>query len=371
MQMFLFNVILLFGILFSASLSSHEILNKMTVEEKVGQLLMVHFIGEEANEEASHLIKKIHVGAFIYYTWANGLNSPKQVANLSSGLQQLAQQTPNKIPLIIAVDQEGGRICRLKEGFTPLPDNRTIAFTGIPAIAEKYAYTTALELRAVGINMNLAPVVDINSNPENLLMTSRSYGSDAESVVAYAKCTLDGFYNGGLLSCLKHYPGHGNVNVDSHLGLPVVNKSKDELMDVELVPFKALASVSDAIMTGHILVPSVDGSCCASTSKVLISILREDIGFSGPIITDSLVMQGVLEKYKTPEDAALAAFEAGCDILMLGGKLLSGNHAGYELTAPDIVRVHQYIVNAVQSGRISEERLDQSVLRILNIKQKL
>lgn len=336
-------------------------LDQMTLEEKVGQLLLVHFNGGEANDDAKKLIQELHVGGFIYYNWANGLHSPEQVKRLSSSLQKLAS-----IPLLIAVDQEGGRVARLKEGFTSFPSNQKLAETGDPLLANRNAFAMGKELRAVGININLAPVVDIDSNPSNPVIGDRSYGKTPEVVIAFAKQALEGFHQAGMLTTLKHFPGHGDVDVDSHHDLPVVNKSLEELAKMELLPFTSLADQTDAVMTAHILVPAIDPNNCVTLSKKALTLLRNQIGFEGVIISDSLVMEGLFKKGYTIDEIAIRALAAGCDILLLGGKLL--NESGRELTTKDVKRIHQSLMNAVKSGRISEERVNESVERILKLK---
>jgi beta-N-acetylhexosaminidase len=338
----------------------------LTLEEKVGQLLMVHFHGETANEEAQVAVQELHVGSIIYYNWANGLNSPEQVARLSSGLQTLA-----RIPLIIAVDQEGGRVVRLIKGFTPLPANKALGMTGRPALARANAYTSGGELLAVGVNMNLAPVVDVDSNPENPVIGPRSFGNTPELVISFGREALAGCRRAGVISCLKHFPGHGDTSTDSHESLPVVDKSLEELEKVELLPFATLANEADAIMTAHLLVPALDLDHCSTLSKKTLDYLRDRIGFQGVILSDSLVMEGVLKKCGgSIDEAAIQALSAGCDILILGGKQLTGtNHL--ELTIEDVRRIHSQLVLAVKSGRISEEALDRSVDRILQLKKGL
>lgn len=343
----------------------------MTLDEKVGQLLMVHFHGESANEEAADLIHNAHVGAIIYYRWSNGLHNPDQVKALSSGLQHQASQTRLGIPLLIAADQEGGPVTRFKDGFSQFPANKMLAATGNPDLVKQCAFTTAQELVSVGVNMNLAPVVDVNSNPLNPLIGIRSYGSDPHTVVTYASKALAGYRAGGILTSLKHFPGHGDVSVDSHLDLPIVDKSRAQLDAIELLPFAALASLADTIMTAHIMIPQLDPVHCATTSKIILDILRNEFGFQNPIITDSLVMEGILKLMQTPDEAAIAAHLAGCDILLLGGKQLKDGKTKAELTAEDIKRVHRSIVNAVKEGRILEASLDRSVERILALKRRM
>lgn len=343
----------------------------MSLEEKVGQILMVHFHGCEANEEARELIQELHVGGIIFYTWSNGLDSPEQVQRLCTGLQTLAQHNRNPIPLLLAVDQEGGKVSRFKSGFTQIPNNQVIALAGDPATAEAAARTIGTELRSVGINMNLAPVVDVNCNPNNVIIGARSFGADPATVVTFGAAALRGYHQAQVLTTLKHYPGHGDVSVDSHHGLPVVNKSLQELQEMELLPFAQLAHSTDAIMTAHIVVPALDADNCATLSEKVLGYLRNTIGFRGVIIADSLVMEGVLQKCSSVDEAAIQALNAGCDILLLGGKLFQGERAGFELSVDDIKRIHTSLVAAVRSGRIPLSRLDSVVERVMQLKTSL
>lgn len=336
----------------------------LTLEEKVGQVLMVGFRGEEANQDAQTLIQKLHVGGIIYYNWSNGLTSPRQVSKLSQSLQSLS-----RIPLFIAVDQEGGLVTRLAHGFTIFPGNRALGMTDDPSLAEACAFAMGQEMADVGVNFNLAPVVDINSNPRNPVIGIRSFGETTEIVTAFGKKSLEGYHRAGILTSLKHFPGHGDVATDSHLDLPVTNKSKEELEKVELRPFSCLASETDSIMTAHLMVPSIDPKNCATLSKPILSILRHEMGYKGLIITDSLVMEGVLKNSPSIDEAAIGAFNAGCDVILLGGRQLHGEHST-ELSVSDIARIHQSFVKAVQNGRISENRLNESIDRILSAKKR-
>jgi beta-N-acetylhexosaminidase len=345
-------------------------ISEMTLEEKVGQLLMVHFTGEQANEEAQALIQKVHVGGIIYYNWANGLYSPEQVLNLSKGLQKLASQNRNPIPLLIATDQEGGVVARLTKGFTIFPGNKALGITGKEELAEQSAFAMGQELRAVGINFNLAPVVDVNSNPRNPIIGVRAFGDTTDVVIPFANRAVRGYHKAGIIISLKHFPGHGDVEVDSHQDLPIINKNKQQLQKVELLPFSELAGQADTIMTAHVMVPSIDPVNCATLSSELLNILRKEIGYNGVIITDSLVMEGLLKNCASVDDAAIRAFNAGCDIILLGGKQISGAHVNLELTVSDVERVHQSLVNAVKSGRITSDRLEEAVQRILALKSK-
>lgn len=340
-------------------------LQALTIEEKVGQLLMVHFYGNEVNKEAQKLIKEAHVGSFIYYSWANDLTKPEKVKKLSQDLQDLSA-----IALIIAVDQEGGLVTRLTEGFTAFPGNAALGKADSPDLAEKAALYMGQELKAVGINMNLAPVVDINSNPKNPIIGIRSFGSSPETVIPLAESTLKGYKKAGILTSLKHFPGHGDVSIDPHKALPIVLKTKDDLMKLELSPFFALKDQTDTIMTAHILLPLIDKKFCATLShEIITNLLKRDLGYQGVVISDSLVMEGLLKNCQSLQEGALMAFQAGCDILLLGGKQLNGQ--GAEATCDEVLKVHAFLVEAVKSGKISEERVDQSVAKILKLKEKI
>ena len=345
--------------------STHE----MSLEEKVGQLLVVHFHGEEVSDDAKALIQEMHVGGIIYYNWANGLISPTQVKSLGVGLQKLAQETRLSIPLFIAADQEGGLVARLTEGFTVFPGNKALGRTGHPELAEQSAFAIGQELQAVGVNLNFAPVVDVNSNPRNPVIGIRSFSDDPERVVAFGRQALDGYHRAGIITSLKHFPGHGDVEVDSHADLPVVAKSVEELEKVELRPFRELAHTTEMIMTAHLLVPALDPEACSTLSKKTVDFLRQKIGFKGVIVSDSLVMEGVLKKCGSVDEAALQALNAGCDLLCLGGKQLIGG-SKVEMTVLDIRRIHRSLVEAVKNGRISEERLNDAVEKILELKNR-
>jgi beta-N-acetylhexosaminidase len=335
----------------------------LTLEEKVGQILMVHFPGECANEEARILVEDLKVGGIIYYTWANGLSSKKQVTELSSSLQKMAT-----IPLLIATDQEGGRIVRLQNGFTIFPSSFELASSGDPKVVEEACFTTGREMLEAGVNMNLAPVVDVNVNPKNPVIGNRSFGDDPATVSKFGGAALKGYNRAGVIATLKHFPGHGDVGIDSHTALPIVTKNLKALEAIELFPFRELCPAASAIMTAHILMPALDPDHPATVSKKTLSYLREVIGFQGVIITDSLIMNALLDRYESIDEAAIAALNAGSDILLLGGKLLNGSHAGLELTTPDIKRIHSSILAAVKSGRVSEERLSDAVARVLKLK---
>lgn len=344
-------------------------LQKHSLEEKIGQLLMVHFHGEEANEDSRTLIQDLKVGSIIYYNWANGLTSKEQVLALSQSLQIQNKVNKNSLPLLIAIDQEGGIVSRLTHGFTQSPGNKALGDSEHLELTQQLAFITGSEMKTVGINMNLAPVIDVNSNPKNPIIGDRSFGKSAEKVAIFGERALLGYKQAGIISTLKHYPGHGDVTIDSHKGLPIVDKSIEQLEQVELLPFAALASKADAIMTAHILVPSLDPDHCSTLSQKTLFYLREQLGFRGVIISDSLTMKGVLEESKTVDEAAILALNAGCDLLILGGNSLIQEDLSNELSIENIRKIQQSILKAVQEGRISKERITESYDRICSLKQ--
>ncbi len=337
----------------------HVCCEALTLEEKVGQLLIVHFNGLEANEDARAYIQELHVGGFIYYNWANGLNNPEQIRKLSAGLQNLA-----KIPLWITLDQEGGPVARLNEGFYRLPGNREIAATKNPANAYESAKRMGLEMKAVGINMNLAPVVDVSSDPAISVMAKRTYGDTPEVVIAFAKEAIRGYCEAGIVPVLKHFPGYGNVQADPHAALSVNPETLTQLERIDLKPFRELAYLAPAMMTAHIKVPALDRDHCATLSKKIITdLLRRDMKYNGLVITDSLAMQGLLDDCGNIEEAAIRAINAGCDLLILGGSQLHKQEA-FEFSLDDIRRIHKALVAAVGRGVIPQSRLDEALNRI-------
>lgn len=362
------NGLITLSLLFS---SLHAITpSELTTEELVGQLLMVNVQAEEANDAARTLINDLHVGGIIYYTWANGLHSAEQVAQLSMGLQDLAAQTQTKIPLIIAIDHEGGRVHRFEKGFTHFPPAFAYGLVNDCTLTKQCAEAMGNELRAVGITMDLAPVVDIMSNPNNPIIGTRSFGTTPETVIDHAGAFIEGLHDAGIATSIKHFPGHGDTATDSHVALSTINKSIEELRSCELTPFYALAEKTDSIMSAHLLIPALDKNTCSTLSPHTLKLLREEAHFNGIIITDSLVMKGVMGyAYDDLAQAAQKAFEAGCDILLVGGRCLVGS-ATHESDIDDVANVHRTLVSAVHNGTIKRERLEASVERILALKKR-
>ena len=328
---------------------------EMTIEEKVGQLIMVGFEGTQANEAIETHIRERFVGGVVLFS--RNIQSPKQTAELTNELQRLAQSTTRQIPLFIGIDQEGGWVIRLKEGATVLPGNMALGATDSTELAERAGEITAAELAAVGVNLNFAPVMDVNNNPRNPVIGRRSFGESPELVSRLGVPYIRGLQRKGVLATAKHFPGHGDTTVDSHFDLPTVNHDLARIHALELQPFRAAIDADvAAIMTAHIIYPAFDPDRPATLSPtILTNLLREELGFDGLLITDDMEMKAIDDRYQSGE-AAVMAIEAGADIVMVLWTPTKQNE------------VFDALLSAVKSGRISQARLDQSVERILKSK---
>ncbi len=352
----------------SLSLPIHP--ENLTLEEKIGQLLIVHYHGNDCNENAKRLITEAHAGAFIFYPWANELSSFEQVHNLCSSLQDFNQTIHPNLPLFFSIDQEGGFVVRLQNGFSSIPSALALGKTRQPKIAFLAAKTIGEELNAVGIHINLAPVADLSSASNSSYMKNRSFGSDPHQVALFAEEAIKGYLSAGILPVLKHFPGHGSASLDSHFELPLILKTKKELLESDLYPFSQLLSEAPALMTAHLLIPSLDPQFPATLSHATLTrLLREEWKYKGVVISDSLSMQGVLQNGKSIEEVCLCSLLAGCDLLCLGGKALNEN-TELELSTEQVIQIHHFLVQAVQKGILSEKRIDESAQRVLALKKK-
>ncbi|MER5949474.1 glycoside hydrolase family 3 protein [Streptomyces sp. NPDC001904] len=345
----------------------------MSVEEKVGQLFMIEVAGRDAfrvSEDAAALnrqrygvatpaevVRKYAPGGVIYFS-ARGddnLGAPGQIARLSGGLQQVSRDASG-LPLIISVDQEGGAVSRLPTPpATEQPGNMALGATWSTADARRSYEITAAELEACGITADHAPVADVNVNPANPVIGVRSFGATAEAVSAFVRAAVEGLHRGGVAATAKHFPGHGDTDTDSHVGLPRITHSRAQLDAIDLPPFRAaVAAGVDLIMTAHISVPALDPTGVPATMShaVVTGLLREELGFDGLIVTDALDMRGASGQFP-PDKAAVTALAAGVDMLVL---------------SPDLPRAYAAVLDAVRSGRISMTRLDASVIRVLSHK---
>ncbi|GLZ02232.1 glycoside hydrolase family 3 protein [Actinoplanes sp. NBRC 103695] len=353
------------------------LLRQMTVREKVGQLFVVEVYGQDAAtvtpamaarnqalygvDTPAQVIEKYQPGGVIYFDARRGpdnVRSPRQIATLSNGLQRAALDRRVPIPLLISTDQEGGAVVyRLTAPATAMPGNMALGATRSPADARRSARVIGSELAAVGINQDYAPVADVNVNPANPVIGVRSAGSDPALVSSMVSAQITGYHAGGVATVAKHFPGHGDTAVDSHLGLPEVTHTRAQLNAIDLPPFRAaIRRGVDTIMTAHVVLRSVDPSGAPATMSrpILTGLLREDLGYDGLIVTDALDMGGATADYP-PAVAPVRAFQAGADQLVL---------------APQMDTAFGAVLAAVESGEISRRRLDESVTRILRLKRQ-
>ncbi|MFJ6566054.1 glycoside hydrolase family 3 protein [Streptomyces sp. NPDC091292] len=350
-----------------------KLISRMSIEEKIGQLFVMRVYGHSATDPdqadidanlkeigvrtAAELISTYHVGGIIYFAWAHNTRDPHQIAALSNGIQRagLAQRTP--VPLLISTDQEHGIVCRVGYPATLFPGAMAIGAGGSTRDARSLGRIAGAELGALGIRQNYSPDADVNVNPANPVIGVRSFGSDPAAVARMVAAEVKGYQSAGVAATAKHFPGHGDTSVDSHTGIPVITHTRDEWERLDAPPFKAaIAAGIDSIMTAHIQFPALDPTNDPATLShpILTGILREQLGFRGVIVTDSLGMQGVRDKYGDDRVPVLA-LKAGVDQL---------------LNPPSLEVAWKGVQAAVQSGEITEQRLDESILRILALKER-
>ncbi|MEJ8304907.1 beta-N-acetylhexosaminidase [Saccharibacillus sacchari] len=333
------------------------LLGSLDLRGKLGQMLLGGFDGRTMNAAAMQLIAAYRTGGIIYFS--RNVSSPEQVAALTRELQEAAEAN-GVPPLWISIDQEGGMVARITEGVTLMPGQMAIAAAGSTEDAYRCAYISGRELRSLGINLNYAPVLDVNNNPANPVIGVRSFGESPEIAAAFGAATIGGLQDAGVGATAKHFPGHGDTDVDSHLDLPTVPHDRARMDRVELVPFKqAVKQGVDAVMSAHIYFPALEEAKLPVTLSpaVLTGLLREELGFDGIITTDCMEMNAIAEHYGVAEASVLAVL-AGADQVLVSHRL---DRQGAALNA---------LENAVQSGRIAESRIDDSVRRLLRMKWK-
>ena len=278
----------------------------------VGQSMMLRFEGPVFTEEARATFREVRPGGVIFF--ADNITSRAQVHALTAELQAVAADL-GMPPLLIAADQEGGIVSRLPADMVTPPGAMALTATGNRADAVAAARITGRQLRDVGINVNFAPVVDVNNNPRNPVIRTRSFGDTVEKVVSGALAVIEGLTEEGVISCVKHFPGHGDTNVDSHLGLPVIPHDMERLRAIELAPFTAaIAAGVPGVMTTHIVFPALDDHPATLSRRILTGLLRDELGFEGLIFTDSLSMDAIDKRYGLA-DSAIQCKAAGVDVL--------------------------------------------------------
>ncbi|WP_438449301.1 beta-N-acetylhexosaminidase [Gorillibacterium sp. sgz5001074] len=336
-----------------------ERLSKMELRDKIGQLVMVGFDGPVPKETVLRLIRDYRPGGIVYFR--RNVERPGQLARLSRDLQRAAASAGSGEPLLIAIDQEGGMVARIDREVALMPGAMALGAAGKPRWVREAAAVTGRELRAMGINMNFAPCLDVNNNPANPVIGVRSYGESPSRVAELGVEAIAGYREGGVAAVAKHFPGHGDVDTDSHLDLPLVPHGLDRLEQVELVPFRAaIAAGVDAIMTAHVRFPAVEpGGLPATLSRrVLTGLIRETLGYDGLVITDCLEMKAIADHFGVEEGAVLAV-AAGADMVLV-------SH-----TAERQAGAFEALLRAAESGRLPMERVDEAVRRVLRLKERL
>ncbi|WP_274365706.1 beta-N-acetylhexosaminidase [Paenibacillus thermotolerans] len=330
---------------------------RMSLKEKIGQLVLCGFPGTNVPEELAGLIREYRISGVILF--ARNVDTVEQVAVLTGELQRVAAEA-GVLPLWISIDQEGGMVARLTEGVALMPGNMALGAAGSAELARQAAAVCGEELRALGINMNYAPVLDVNNNAANPVIGVRSYGESPLLVAELGAASIVGYQSSGVAATAKHFPGHGDTSVDSHLDLPVVPHGRERMDRVELVPFRrAIAVGVDLIMTAHIHFPALEPDRVPATlsKRVLTELLREELIFDGVITTDCMEMNAISEHYGTVE-ASIMALEAGADLVLISHRI-DRQRAALEA-----------IEAAVVGGRIPMERIDESVRRVVRLKAK-
>ncbi len=339
--------------------SIDRIIATMTVRQKAGQLLMPGLLFDSAgrpvvemNDELERLLSDVEPGGFILF--APNVDDPEQLRSLVGHMQ-----ARSSIPLIIGIDQEGGVVRRIvptdSMPATAIPAARRVGRAGDVELAYELARVTARELRSLGITMNFAPVADVMTNAGNPVIGSRSFGSDPDLVAAMVEATVIGYQEENISAVLKHFPGHGDTDVDTHHGPAAVMHDLARLRSVELIPFaRGIEAGADGVMTGHVGFPTITGAMTPATMEpvILESILRDELSYEGVVVTDSLVMAALTAQFGEREIPVRAA-AAGADILLRPARPREALNA---------------LLDAIEAGRISEERIDASVRRILRVK---
>lgn len=369
-----------------------SLISRMTLEEKVGQLFVMRVYGHSATapdpadidanlkeigvRTAAELVAKYRVGGIIYFSWAHNTRDPHQIAGLSNGIQRASLGLPRGLPVLVSTDQEHGIVARVGKPATLLPGAMALGAgeKGREALRQKggggrragrshadareAGRIAGAELRALGVRQDYAPVADVNVNPANPVIGVRSFGADPQAVAGLVAAQVKGYQGAGVAATAKHFPGHGDTAVDSHYGFPVIEHTREQWTTLDAPPFRAAIRAGiDSIMTAHIMVPALDpsGDPATLSRPILTGILRGELGYDGVVVTDSLTMQGVREKYGDDRVPVLA-LKAGVDQL---------------LNPPSLELAWNAVLGAVRGGELTEVRLDESILRILRLKAKL
>lgn len=325
-----------------------EILGTMTLEEKIGQMLIVGVYGTELNDDVNFMLGQYRVGGIIFFD--RNMETREQVKNFVADMNFAAAE---KVPLFICLDEEGGRVSRMKHALPPPPSQEEIGATGNPNNARTYANLIGQDLKAIGVNVNFAPVADVGTDD------TRSFSDNAEVVADFVLSAAKGYEDAGIFYCLKHFPGIGRGQIDSHEDVSTVYASREVLEAEDLLPFRRVIAERDnskfMVMVGHLKYEALDAENSATLSPAVMNILRENLGYTGVIVTDDLDM-GAVVKHHSTENLGVAAVKAGADIV-----LSCHDYASQQ-------KIYNGIFEAVERGEIPVARIDESVRRILKMK---
>lgn len=331
-----------------------SVMKDMTLDEKIGQMIIIYYYSDSMDDTLKISLDTVHPGGFILFK--QNITTYDKTLKLIKDIKERS-----KIPMFISVDQEGGNVQRLlslsDKTVSNIPYMYNVGNMNDTELAKDLGKVIAEELRVFGINMDFAPVLDVFSNSDNTVIGKRSFGTSSEVVSSMGLALGTGLKENGIIPVYKHFPGHGNTAVDSHVSLPIVDKTKEELYDLDLKPFQeAIKSGVDVIMIGHLAVPSITGdNTPASLSKKLVTdLLKDELGYNGLVVTDALNMKALTNYYEQNE-IYVKAIEAGVDLLLMPSSSRECAKA---------------IKQAVEEGRLSEEQIDESVRKILTLKYK-
>ncbi len=329
-----------------------------SLQQQIGQMIISGFHGTTISRETEDLIRNRNIGGLILFE--RNFESSIQLYNLIKDLQSLALSSTPGWPLFISVDQEGGRVARLKSPFTNYPPLCCLGEAQSKALAIRFAKALAIELLEVGINMDYAPVLDVHTNPKNPVIGDRAFSSSPDETANLGNAFIKGFRQAGIIPVGKHFPGHGDTHLDSHLDLPYVNRTKEELENVELIPFKqTIEQGLEVLMTAHVVYSQWDEKNPATFSKAILqNILRKRLGFKGIVISDDLEMKAV-EKYFPLDSIPHLGLEAGLDIFLICHNL------------DKVKELQDLITKSVTSGKVTRTRIEESLSRILKVKKNM
>lgn len=324
---------------------------------RVGQRFLVGFDGFAASADLRRMIRDFGVGHVILF--ARNVDSPEQVAELVREVQSIARDAGHELPLMVSVDQEGGRVARMGRPWTEWPPLEVLGRTGSEELSRRMGAALAAELKACGVRLDFAPVVDVHTNPANPIINDRAFSSEPDVVGRLAAAMVRGLQDSGVAACAKHFPGHGDTDLDSHLALPAVDHSRSRLHDVELRPFRTVIGAGVAtVMTAHVIVRDYDPAVPATLSpRIIHDLLRGELGFDGVVFSDDLEMKAVADHWRPGPSAVLAA-QASCDILPVC--------ASHDAQAEAM----EAVVRAAESGEIPFKAMDHSLARIRRLKER-